>query len=110
MPGVMKEFLRGATEEGGSPSLNPIDGLAVGQTLRLPLGTFRNEFSEAFRGGGFFAPERPERLVLAELEPLLASGAVSAPQPVVYPLDHAAEAIASLENRTAKGKVVVKVR
>src|SRR6187200_1063829 len=35
----------------------------------------------------------------AELEPLLASGKVSAP-----------DAIASLENRTAKGKVVVKVR
>lgn len=28
-PGIMKEFLRGTTEEGGSPSLNPIDGLAV---------------------------------------------------------------------------------
>lgn len=28
-PGMMKEFLRGTTEAGGSPSLNPIDGLAV---------------------------------------------------------------------------------
>jgi predicted TIM-barrel fold metal-dependent hydrolase len=28
-PGAMKEFLRGASEEGGSPSLRPIDGLAV---------------------------------------------------------------------------------
>ncbi len=28
-PGVMKEFLRGTTEDGGSPSLNPINGLAV---------------------------------------------------------------------------------
>lgn len=28
-PGVMKEFLRGTTDEGGSPSLNPIDGLSV---------------------------------------------------------------------------------
>jgi len=28
-PGVMKAFLRGETEAGGSPSLNPIDGLAV---------------------------------------------------------------------------------
>jgi NADPH:quinone reductase len=46
----------------------------------------------------------------AELEPLLASGAVSAPEPVVYPLERAAEAIASLEARTAKGKVVVSVR
>ena len=45
-----------------------------------------------------------------ELEPLLASGKVSAPQPEVYPLERAAEAIASLEDRTAKGKVVVKLR
>ena len=46
----------------------------------------------------------------AELEPLLASGAVPAPQPEVYPLERAAEAISSLENRTARGKVVVAVR
>ncbi|MGA9374436.1 MAG: zinc-binding dehydrogenase, partial [Mycobacterium sp.] len=46
----------------------------------------------------------------AELAPLLASGAVSAPEPIVYPLEHAGEAIASLENRTAKGKVVLKLR
>jgi NADPH2:quinone reductase len=46
----------------------------------------------------------------AELQPLLASGKVSAPNPEVYPLASAAEAIASLENRTAKGKVVLKVR
>jgi NADPH:quinone reductase len=35
---------------------------------------------------------------------------VSAPEPVVYPLERAADAIASLEDRSAKGKVVVKVR
>jgi NADPH2:quinone reductase len=46
----------------------------------------------------------------AELEPLLASGTVSAPQPQTYPLERAAEAIASLEDRTAKGKVVVTLR
>ncbi len=46
----------------------------------------------------------------AELEPLLASGKVSAPQPEIYPLERAGEAIASLENRTAKGKVVVRLR
>ena len=28
-PGVMKEFLRGASDEGGSPSLNPINALTV---------------------------------------------------------------------------------
>jgi NADPH:quinone reductase len=46
----------------------------------------------------------------AELQPLLASGAVAAPQPEVYPLEQAAQAIASLENRSAKGKVVLKLR
>ena len=46
----------------------------------------------------------------AELEPLLASGRVPAPEPEVYPLERAGEAIASLENRTARGKVVLKVR
>ncbi len=46
----------------------------------------------------------------AELEPLLASGAVPAPEPQVYPLERAAEAIASLEDRSARGKVVVAVR
>jgi NADPH:quinone reductase len=46
----------------------------------------------------------------AELEQLLASGRLPAPEPEVYPLDQAAAAVASLENRTAKGKVVVRVR
>ncbi|ABK73305.1 NADPH:quinone oxidoreductase family protein [Mycolicibacterium smegmatis] len=46
----------------------------------------------------------------AELEPLLASGAVAPPQVEVYPLEQAAQAIASLENRSAKGKVVLKLR
>ena len=45
-----------------------------------------------------------------ELEPLLASGKVPAPQPEIYPLERAADAIASLEDRTAKGKVVVTLR
>ncbi|OHU01639.1 NADPH:quinone oxidoreductase family protein [Mycobacterium syngnathidarum] len=43
----------------------------------------------------------------AELQPLLASGALPAPRPEVYPLEQAAQAIASLENRSAKGKVVL---
>jgi len=46
----------------------------------------------------------------AEVEPLLAAGKLSAPEPVVYQLDDAGAAIASLENRTAKGKVVLNVR
>lgn len=46
----------------------------------------------------------------AELEQVLASGAVAAPQPQVFPLERAADAIAALEDRSAKGKVVVAVR
>jgi NADPH2:quinone reductase len=46
----------------------------------------------------------------AELAPLLSSGAIPAPTPEVYPLDRAGDAIAALENRSAKGKVVVSVR
>ncbi len=46
----------------------------------------------------------------AEFEPLLASGKLSAPEPVTYPLERAGEAIASLENRTATGKVVLTIR
>ncbi len=45
-----------------------------------------------------------------ELEPLLASGAVPAPETVAYPLERAGDAIASLEDRTAAGKVVITVR
>lgn len=46
----------------------------------------------------------------AEFEPMLASGRVSLPEPVVYPMDRAAAAIAALENRSAKGKIVLSVR
>ena len=46
----------------------------------------------------------------AELAPLLASGEVTAPEPVVYPAERAGDAIASLEDRSAKGKVVVALR
>ena len=45
-----------------------------------------------------------------ELAPLLASGAVAPPAPVVFPFERAAEAIGSLEGRSATGKVVIKVR
>jgi len=41
---------------------------------------------------------------------LLTSGKLAAPLPEVYPLDQAAAAVASLENRTARGKVVLRVR
>ena len=46
----------------------------------------------------------------ADLEPLLSSGTLTAPQPQVHPLERAGDAIASLENRTARGKVVLTLR
>ncbi len=63
-------------------------------------------------GWGAWAGKHPGALTeqWAELEKLLASGKLPPPEPVVYPLDEAAAAIASLENRTAKGKVVLRVR
>lgn len=45
-----------------------LGGLDVGQTVEMPLASFRDEYSEAFRAGGFFATEKPDRLVLAEIE------------------------------------------
>ncbi|MBO0677561.1 NADPH:quinone oxidoreductase family protein [Mycolicibacterium sp. S2-37] len=46
----------------------------------------------------------------AEIEPLLAAGTLTAPRPDVYPMEQAANAIAALENRSARGKVVIAVR
>ncbi|WP_063061514.1 NADPH:quinone oxidoreductase family protein [Nocardia sienata] len=46
----------------------------------------------------------------AEVEPLFASGKIAAPQAVLFPLEQAAQAVASLENRSATGKVVVTLR
>lgn len=46
----------------------PIAPLAVGQTATYDLWAFRNEFSEPFRAGGFFATERPDVIVLAQIE------------------------------------------
>jgi NADPH2:quinone reductase len=46
----------------------------------------------------------------AELQPLLADGSIAAPTPEVYPLERAGDAIAALENRSAKGKVVLRLR
>ncbi|MCG5434008.1 NADPH:quinone oxidoreductase family protein [Mycobacterium sp. MYCO198283] len=63
-------------------------------------------------GWGAWALTHPRYLQQqwAELEPLYASGAVRPPDPVVYPMERAAEALASLEERTALGKVVVAIR
>jgi NADPH2:quinone reductase len=44
------------------------------------------------------------------LSALLSSGRLAAPQPQVYPFEEVAAAVASLENRSAKGKVVLRIR
>ena len=46
----------------------PIGALDVGQTVTLPLSSFRNEYSESFRGGGFFATEKPDVIAQVLLE------------------------------------------
>jgi NADPH:quinone reductase len=46
----------------------------------------------------------------AAIEGLLTSGRLPPPEPDVYPLEAAAAAVGSLENRSAKGKVVLRVR
>lgn len=46
----------------------PIERFDVGQTLKLSLWDFRDEYGEAFQAGGFFATRKPEKLVLAQLE------------------------------------------
>jgi NADPH2:quinone reductase len=63
-------------------------------------------------GWGAWSATHPDALAeqWTALEGLLKSGRLTPPEPVVYPLEEAAAAIASLENRTAKGKVVLRVR
>jgi hypothetical protein len=46
----------------------PIAGWASGQTITLDLNAFYDEFGEEFRGGGFFARETPEDVVLVQIE------------------------------------------
>ncbi len=63
-------------------------------------------------GWGAWAGRHPGALgeQWAAVEELLSSGRLAPPEPEVYPLDQAAAAVGSLENRTAKGKVVLRIR
>ena len=63
-------------------------------------------------GWGAWALSHPGYLAEAwdQLSALLTSGAVTAPDPQVFELARAGEAIAALENRAARGKIVLKVR
>ncbi|MFM9958412.1 MAG: hypothetical protein ACKVZJ_10060 [Phycisphaerales bacterium] len=45
-----------------------VPALDVGRTITLDLSSFKNEFGESFRAGGFFATERPDAIVLAQVE------------------------------------------
>lgn len=63
-------------------------------------------------GWGAWAGRHPGALEeqWAALEQLFTSGKLTPPEPEVFPLAEAAAAVASLENRTAKGKVVLRIR
>ena len=64
-------------------SLRIPEGLAIGQTRTLNLNHFRDQYDERFRAGGFFATEKPEKIVLAELQSgdhLLSLVVVSGPE------------------------------
>ncbi len=47
---------------------HPIDGFAPGQTLTLSLSDFVDEHGDTFRGGGFFAADKPDALAQMQLE------------------------------------------
>jgi NADPH2:quinone reductase len=91
---------------GGDRFTDSLRSLAPGGRLLL------NNVDAVGVGWGAWSLTHPGYLLeqWAELEPLLASGKVSAPEPEVYPLERAGDAIASLEDRSAKGKVVVTLR
>ncbi|MBK7406350.1 MAG: hypothetical protein IPJ41_17550 [Phycisphaerales bacterium] len=49
----------------------PIEGFRPGQTVRMDLYDFRDEFGEKFRAGGFFATKQPDKVTHAQLETLV---------------------------------------
>lgn len=44
-----------------------VPAIGVGETVRLNLFEFKDQYGEEFRAGGFFATDKPMRLVLAQL-------------------------------------------
>jgi hypothetical protein len=46
----------------------PIGGLAPGENLSIPLKEFVDRYGEPFRGGGFWAIQRPDRLGVVEIQ------------------------------------------
>ncbi|WP_028662863.1 NADPH:quinone oxidoreductase family protein [Saccharomonospora halophila] len=71
-----------------------------------------NNISVVGVGWGAFWSSRPEylRQQWAELQPLLRDGALDPPVGAEYPLDDVATALADLNERRARGKVVLTVR
>jgi hypothetical protein len=45
-----------------------IDSLGVGQTIELAQKSFRDQYGEAFRAGGFFATRKPQVVELVQME------------------------------------------
>ncbi|HMN41013.1 MAG TPA: hypothetical protein PKE29_09215 [Phycisphaerales bacterium] len=45
-----------------------IESLGVGETVELALSSFRDQYGEAFRGGGFFATRTPQTVQQVQLE------------------------------------------
>lgn len=43
-------------------------GLAVGESTTLSLHEFKDRYGDVFRAGGFFATQRPDRMVMAQIE------------------------------------------
>jgi hypothetical protein len=46
----------------------PFRGLRIGQTLRLNLNEFVDDYNRQFRGGGFFSAVKPSALVRVDIE------------------------------------------
>lgn len=46
----------------------PIASLGVGETMKISLNEFRDQYGEPFRAGGFFASRTPDRVEQAQLE------------------------------------------
>lgn len=46
----------------------PLEPVAIGETVDISLFDFKDQYGTAFRAGGFFATEKPTKLVQMQLE------------------------------------------
>ncbi|MFC9357888.1 NADPH:quinone oxidoreductase family protein [Rhodococcus sp. NPDC057014] len=88
-------------------------GFAAGDipTVKVNRLLLRN-ISVVGAGWAEYVREHPDYLARQweKLQPLLASGAMQVPEPTVYAIDDAVEALASIEDRRATGKVALNLR